>query len=122
MTDETTSPADRMAVLYPNDVPKTSQPAPVVPNASPDREATLYPADQPGAQEAFTPHGAPIAYSLTAPEGLGFNKAILDEMTPVLRELNLSDAGANRLMPLAAKFHERILTGQADEYASMQTD
>jgi hypothetical protein len=46
------------------------------------------------------------------------DKALLDEATPVFKELGLSNEAANKLAPLAIKVQERMLQQQADEFAT----
>lgn len=50
----------------------------------------------------------PEAYELTAPEGLTLDADMVTEATPVFKELGLSNEQASKLMPVAAKFAERI--------------
>jgi hypothetical protein len=52
--------------------------------------------------------GAPEAYELTAPEGFTLDEESIAEATPIFKELNLTNEQANKLMPVAAKFAERI--------------
>lgn len=66
--------------------------------------------------------GAPEKYELTAPEGLEINDEILAEVDPIFRELGLSNEAANKIMPLAGKFHERIVAAQIDAHKAMGAD
>lgn len=123
MADETTP--DSAAVLYPNDVPKSEQPAPQPPKASaaqdkPSSAEILYPDDKPDGDQADEPvHGAPDSeYSLELPAGLTMTEEIWKEVGPTFRELNLSNAGAQRLMPLAAKFRDRVIDGQTKAHGA----
>lgn len=52
--------------------------------------------------------GAPETYDLTAPEGFTLDADSLELAAPVFKELNLNNEQANKLMPVAAKFAERI--------------
>lgn len=62
-------------------------------------------------------HGAPDrGYALQPPEGLELTGEIVKEISPVLKELNLSNAGAQKLMPLAKSFHDRIIKGQYEAH------
>lgn len=45
----------------------------------------------------------PEKYELTMPEGFTLDAALLDEATPTLKELNLTNEQANKLVPLVAK-------------------
>lgn len=58
----------------------------------------------------------PESYELTAPDGLTLVKDDIDAATPVFKELGLSNEQANKLMPVAAQFAQRI----ADRIASEQ--
>lgn len=50
----------------------------------------------------------PDAYELTAGEGLVIHPADVDAATPIFKELGLSNDQANKLMPVAAQFAQRI--------------
>lgn len=54
------------------------------------------------------PAGPPEAYELTAPEGMTLDADMVAEATPVFKELNLSNDAAQKLMPVAGKFAEKI--------------
>ncbi|QNN64342.1 hypothetical protein H9L12_08350 [Sphingomonas rhizophila] len=122
MTDTDQSDT-RLATLYPDDVPKTEAVAAPMEEAKP-REEVLYKDDMPKEETAsINPHGAPdFGYSLQAPEGFVLDRAMIADAEPVFRELKLSNDGANRLMPLAAKYHERILKGQNEAFAQIRAD
>lgn len=62
--------------------------------------------------------GPPETYELSLPGGVELDAALLDEATPVLKELGLSNEAANKLVPIVGKVQERILTAQADEFAA----
>jgi hypothetical protein len=64
----------------------------------------------------------PEKYELTAPEGLELNDEVLAEVDPVFRELGLSNDQANKIMPLAGKFMERITAAQSQQHADMAAD
>ena len=57
---------------------------------------------------SFDDDGVPETYALTTPEGLALDGAAIAEATPVFRELGLSNAAANKLMPVAAQFAQRV--------------
>lgn len=56
----------------------------------------------------------PEAYELTAPEGMTIDAALLEAATPVLKELNLTNDAANKLMPLAGQLMEKSQTAAVD--------
>lgn len=56
----------------------------------------------------FDDDGVPEAYALTPPEGLTLDAEAIAAATPVFRELGLSNAAANKLMPAAAQFAQRV--------------
>lgn len=56
----------------------------------------------------------PERYELTAPEGLTLDVDTLAEADPVFRELGLDNARAQKLVPVAARFGERIATQAAE--------
>jgi hypothetical protein len=64
----------------------------------------------------------PEKYELTAPEGLEINDEVLAEIDPIFRELGLSNDAANKIMPLAGKFMERITAAQAQQHADLAAD
>lgn len=59
----------------------------------------------------------PEKYELTAPEGLTLDDETMAEADPVFRELGLSNDAAQKLIPVAAKFGERI-AAQASQAAN----
>lgn len=61
--------------------------------------------------------GLPDKYELTAPEGYDIDETVLAEATPIFHELGLGQEQAQKLVPLGQKLVERILQGQADEFA-----
>jgi hypothetical protein len=67
-----------------------------------------------GDSEADAPEGPPEAYELTPPEGMTLDAETLAEADPVFRELGLNNDQANQLVPLAAKFGERIAAQAAE--------
>lgn len=64
----------------------------------------------------------PEKYELTPPEGFEIDDAVLAEADPVFRELNLTNDQANKLMPLAGKFAERLFAAQNDAFAAQASD
>lgn len=67
-----------------------------------------------GDSEAGAADGPPEAYDLTAPDGMTIDADTLTEADPVFRELGLNNEQANKLVPIAAKFGERIAAQAAD--------
>lgn len=67
-----------------------------------------------GDGEAGAAEGPPEAYELTAPEGMTLDTETLAEADPVFRELGLNNEQAQQLVPIAAKFGERIAAQAAD--------
>lgn len=78
---------------------KEGDPDPADPAAQGDPNA---PKDPPAPE-----HVVPDAYELTV-EGLDLDAAAIEEATPVFKELGLSNDQANKLMPEAAKFRDRV--------------
>jgi hypothetical protein len=74
--------------------------------------------------------GPPEAYELKLTtkdaEGKGveveMDKALVDEATPVFKEIGLSNENANKLLPLVGKVQERVLQQQADDFATTRAD
>lgn len=64
----------------------------------------------------------PEKYELTPPEGFEIDDEIVAELDPVLRELKLSNEQANKLMPLAGSFAERIMKQQNDAFAEQASN
>jgi hypothetical protein len=79
-------------------------------------------ADGADASQEADAAGPPESYELAAPEGLEITPEIAAEVTPIFQELGLSNEGANKLMPLAKSFADRIMTAQADEFAATKAD
>lgn len=52
----------------------------------------------------------PEAYELTLPEGMALDADLLGEVTPVFKEIGLTNEAANKLMPFAAKLLEKSRT------------
>lgn len=64
--------------------------------------------DGKGAEGGEAEGGVPEAYELAAPEGTTIDPADLAAATPVFKELGLSNEQANKLIPIAAGFGQRI--------------
>jgi hypothetical protein len=63
-------------------------------------------------EAAATEAAVPEAYELTLPDGMTLDSEALDEATPVLKELGLTNEGANKLAPLAAGLVQRGAMGE----------
>jgi len=100
--------------------------ADVAPSADADPAAILYPDDAPASEAETPPAGDPAApptdYQLTAPEGFDLSPQMLEEAAPVFRELGLDSEGANRLMPLAGKLADHIVTGLESDHSTLKKD
>ncbi|WP_379487486.1 hypothetical protein [Novosphingobium soli] len=90
--------------------------SPADPQAPADRAAETPPAPE---------HVVPEAYELSV-EGLELDATAVEEATPVFKELGLSNEQANKLMPEAAKFRDRVanstLQGIVDAGARQKAD
>lgn len=65
----------------------------------------------------------PEAYELTAPEGLTIDPKDIEAATPVFKDLGLTNEQANKLMPVAAAFAQRLVDdGNAKILAQVQAD
>ena len=119
MADEVTTPADSTSST--TDVSADSAPAEqspsadaqaveADPNATTEEEGSLLggavkeEADAPQEPEAPT---VPEKYELSL-DGLDLDNEAVEEAAPVFKELGLSNEQANKLMPAAAKFRDRI--------------
>ena len=60
-----------------------------------------------GADQGDKPE-VPDAYELTAPDGLSIDPSDVAAATPIFKELGLTNEQANKLMPVAAQFAQRI--------------
>lgn len=138
------SPAERAAGRYlrapdghDGDDPPADPPPATDPPPSDGPPADPPPADDPPADSAdkslMSKAGAkedepdpatlpPETYELTAPDGMTIDDALLAEVTPVFKELGLSNDAANKLMPLASTFAERLFTAQTDAHKAMTAD
>lgn len=68
----------------------------------------------------------PEKYELTPPDGLTLDDETMAEADPVFRELGLSNDAAQKLIPVAAKFGERIVASvsaqQRADFATMKKE
>lgn len=108
-----TAPAAETAVVEaPAADAVTAAPVDADPLAAP----SLINADAPAADaEPAAVEGAPEEYDLVAPEGFTLNADAVAEFTPVAKELGLTNEGANKLIPVAAKFAEQVRAQVAQE-------
>lgn len=69
------------------------------------------------------PQAAPEAYTdFTLPEGVTLDKAILDEATPIFRELGLSQEAAQKLVDLQAKHSAKSSADLSKAVDDMRAD
>jgi hypothetical protein len=117
MADEQTPPTDTPTSQ--SDAPAADAPAP---EGKPEQEAPAgddAPADEgtvlggkegedgnDGSVKSDEPTGAPEKYEL-ALEGVTLDAEMVAEAEPILRELNLSNDDANKLLPMAAKLVDK---------------
>jgi hypothetical protein len=102
-----TSMEERLAVLYPDD--------------DTDADDEIRPKEQPETASKPAP-GLPEKYDLKVPDGYTLDAGLLEEATPVFRELGLSNESAGKLMPLATKVIERFQDRQQDAFDELKTD
>jgi hypothetical protein len=62
----------------------------------------------------------PEAYALEAPEGYEISEALIGEVTPILKEVGLSNEAANKLLPAATRLVEHIQSQQADAFSQVK--
>lgn len=67
-----------------------------------------------GEQATAEAAALPEKYELTPPDGLTLDDETMAEADPVFRELGLSNEAAQKLIPVAAKFGERIAAQASD--------
>lgn len=111
--DPVTPPADPAPAADPATPPADPKPAdtaPSDPDADPDDSDDTAlgggkkPADPADPADPEAPaHVVPEAYELTAPEGMTIDAALLEEATPIFKDLNLDNEGANKLLPVAKR-------------------
>lgn len=83
-------------------------------------------AKEPEAAEPAEPDAplVPEAYDLTAPEGMTIDPALLEEATPIFKEIGLSNEAANKVLPLAqslmTKTHEAAVQSMIDAGAQQR--
>lgn len=73
--------------------------------------------DADGSEAGDAPeHVVPEKYEL-AVEGLELDAAAIEQASPVFKELNLSNEQANKLMPVAAQFRDKVATETLQQLA-----
>jgi hypothetical protein len=89
---EPTPPAD------PTPVPKPGEPNPAPPAPAPAPAPA--PEPKPAAGEPKPPAGPPEKYDLKMPEGVVLDQALMDQATPIFRDLGLTNEAAQKLVDL----------------------
>jgi hypothetical protein len=92
---------------------------PVVdPPADPNAPPVTPPADPnaPPAEPPKTPEGAPEKYEFKLPDGVELDQALIDEVTPVFKELNLTQEQAQKLVDLQARNMQRVNESIAKQF------
>lgn len=91
-------------------------PVAAVADADPLDAPSILDAGEPAVEpvEAAPVDVVPEAYELVAPEGFALDADSVAAFTPVAKELGLTNDAANKLMPVAAQFAQRI-TDQANK-------
>lgn len=73
-------------------------------------------------KEEKAPAGAPETYELKAPEGFEFDAKALEEVTPILKELNIPQEGAQRLADFFAKQNKDAAEAPVKFYNDMRAE
>jgi hypothetical protein len=95
----------------------TTPQAPAGEPATPATEATETPGDKPEVKP-----GAPEVYEFTAPEGVTFDQAILDQFTPLAKEMNLPQDQAQKLVELYATAQKNQADAVQAQFAAWASD
>lgn len=115
----------------PADTPTSPSEAPVVVEtpelAAPDGsvlggEVAAPEGEKPAEEAPEAVVGAPEKYELTPPEGMTLDPVLMTEAEPVLRELNLSNDQANKILPLARKLQENTVNAIVEMGAQQKKD
>lgn len=124
MTDETTNPGPEGATPPPAAPAPESGTllggAPATPPATPEAPATAE--GQTDQESDAKPLGASEKYEFQAPEGLTLSSAMMEKFEPLARELNLTNEGANKLLPLAAEMIQQHQQAQAEAWGKQIND
>lgn len=110
-TTEGASSDQRLATLYPDDVP----------DADGAKKAQVERPDEAERQKQDEQAAAP-EYDLKMPDGVELDRELLTEATPVLRELGLTSDQANKLVPLVTRVQDRLVDGFVDEHTALKAD
>lgn len=90
--------SDTLAGASGADTTKGSQGSDTLQGASGNEGTKGEPKPGGNAADDFKPHGAPEAYAdPTVPEGMELDKALIEKFSPVVKELDLSQAGFQKL-------------------------
>ena len=113
MTTETGSVMpDATTTVAPADTTVTDTSAFAVEDGAPTGDATAVASAEDGEKKEVVVEGAPETYAdFTMPEGVTLDSDMLAEFTPVLKELNLSQANAQRIMDFAPKLISNAVEG-----------
>lgn len=136
MENEPTGPsaADILAGKATGGTDVTAAPAPAAPtgdaapsllNQTPEATATETPATEEPKQEEDSrePTGAPEAYEdFTLPEGIEVDAARADEFKAVAKELNLTQAQAQKLVDIQATREAQAAKAQAEAWTQLRAD
>ena len=123
-TDAPADAVETVADAAPADAP-AAEPAPDAGDDA-DESALGGKAKEPEAAEPAEPDApvVPEAYDLTAPEGMTIDPALLEEATPIFKEIGLSNEAANKVLPLAqslmTKSHEAAVQSMIDAGAQQR--
>ncbi|MEW6626576.1 MAG: hypothetical protein AB1431_07290 [Pseudomonadota bacterium] len=123
-TDAPADAAEPAVDAAPADAP-AANPAPDAGDDA-DESALGGKAKEPEAAEPAEPDApvVPEAYDLTAPEGMTIDPALLEEATPIFKEIGLSNEAANKVLPLAqslmTKTHEAAVQSMIDAGAQQR--
>jgi hypothetical protein len=119
VSTETLAPAATDAVVAPA-VTETALGSAAVEGQTPDPVVAAPAATTDPVVEAPV---VPEAYELTAPEGITLDAESVADATPVFKELGLTNDQANKLMPVAKQFADRIVAaGQKQILDSIATE
>jgi hypothetical protein len=120
------APAAGNATLLSAGSPPAADPTPpATPESTPPAEPPKEPEPEPGPEtepakeeegEADAkPEGAPEAYSFEAPPGVTLDPAAVEVFAPVAKEMNLTQAQAQRFVEVYADLQQRAAEAQAEQ-------
>lgn len=113
LTDDTAADAGQ-------DAPNDAQPAPDAGDAAPDQQATALTEQDKSSSEAAPNEnlGAPDAYDfseLKLPDGVVLDTELAEAIGPALKDLDLSQAAANKLAGVWAEKAEPLIAGRIQQ-------